>query len=285
MANANSKALDRKKFFGDPILVIAILVIMLFLLLFIVYPLWTVTVQSFSRGEAEMIAGVKEAGEWLTKQASLAEDGSADAFSALGTKVTVYYKEYNKARKNNEKVVAARDEMDAAMAAVDDGQINAFVAAVNAAGGGIAAEDVTSRLANVRDYEGKLGHFALSFDVYLSLFRNASFMRIVKNTLQLGMITGFFSTLIGFIFAYVDMYTKTKFNGMFRVISVLPIVSPPFVLTLSAIMVFGKRGLITRHLLGMMNANIQGLHGLVTVRTMTFFTVTCRSGCVLSAIC
>ena len=47
MANARSKALDRKKFFGDPILVIAILVIMLFLLLFIVYPLWTVTVQSF----------------------------------------------------------------------------------------------------------------------------------------------------------------------------------------------------------------------------------------------
>ena len=35
MANAKSKALDRKKFFGDPILVIAILVIMLFLLLFI----------------------------------------------------------------------------------------------------------------------------------------------------------------------------------------------------------------------------------------------------------
>ena len=274
MANAKSKALDRKKFFGDPILVIAILVIMLFLLLFIVYPLWTVTVQSFSRGETEMIAEVKDAGEWFSKQASLVEDGSVEAFSALGDKITTYYKEYNKARKNNDKVVAARDEMDAAIVALDDGQKAAFVEAVNAAGGQITAEDISSRLSAIQADEIKLGNFALSFDVYVSLFHNSAFLRIVKNTLQLGMITGFFSTLIGFIFAYVDMYTKTKFNGMFRVISVLPIVSPPFVLTLSAIMVFGKRGLITRQLLGILDANIQGLHGLVMVQTMTFFPVT-----------
>ena len=89
MANAKSKALDRKKFFGDPILVIAILVIMLFLLLFIVYPLWTVTVQSFSRGESDMIAAVKAGGEWFTKQASQVEDGSMDEFAELGGKITI----------------------------------------------------------------------------------------------------------------------------------------------------------------------------------------------------
>ena len=91
MANAKSRELDRKKFLGDPVLVMAILLIMLFLLLFIVYPLWTVTVQSFSRGETDMIAEVREAGEWFTKQAALVEDGSADAFGALGEKVTAYY--------------------------------------------------------------------------------------------------------------------------------------------------------------------------------------------------
>ncbi|MBQ3424027.1 MAG: iron ABC transporter permease [Clostridia bacterium] len=164
--------------------------------------------------------------------------------------------------------------MENAISALDDAMVAAFVDEVNALDAGISAQDVTDRLAVVKDNAGKLGHFALSFDAYIALFNNSSFMRIVRNTLQLGFITGFFSTLIGFIFAYVDMYTRTKFNGMFRVISVLPIVSPPFVLTLSAIMVFGKRGLITRHLLGMLNANIQGLHGLVMVQTMTFFPVT-----------
>ena len=273
MANARSKALDRRKFLADPVLVMAILLIMLFLLLFIVYPLWTVTVQSFSRGESEMIAAVKAGGEFFTKQASTVEDGSADAFAELGDKITQYFKEYNKSRKNNETVNAARAEMDAAIAALSDEDIAGFVESVNAAGGSITAEDVGAQISAIRDSEAKLGHFALSFDTYVSLFENRTFVRIVRNTLLLGMITGLCSTLIGFIFAYVDMYTKTKFNGIFRVISLLPIVSPPFVLTLSAIMVFGKRGLITRHLLGMMNANIQGLHGLVMVQTMTFFPV------------
>mgnify|MGYP006916257738 CR=1 FL=1 len=56
MANAKSKSLDRKKFLGDPILVIAILLIMLFLLLFIVYPLWTVTVHVFSNGMTQRLS-------------------------------------------------------------------------------------------------------------------------------------------------------------------------------------------------------------------------------------
>ena len=274
MANARSKALDRKKFLADPVLVMAILLIMLFLLLFIVYPLWTVTVQSFSRGESEMIAAVKGSGEWFSKQAASVEDGSLEDIAALGDKITQYFKEYNKSRKNNENVTAMRADMDAAIAGLSDARIDEMVAAVNAAGGSITAEDAHAQIAAVQDAESKLGHFALSLDTYMSLFQNSTFMRIVRNTLVLGMITGFFSTLIGFIFAYVDMYTRTKFNGMFRVISVLPIVSPPFVLTLSAIMVFGKRGLITRYLLGMLNANIQGLHGLVMVQTMTFFPVT-----------
>ena len=274
MANAKSRELDRKKFLGDPVLVMAILLIMLFLLLFIVYPLWTVTIQSFSRGESEMIAAVKSGGEWFTKQASMVDDETASLFSEAGDAITQYHKEYNKSRKNNETVVAARDRMDQAIAALDGNKIASFVDAVNAAGGEITAEDVSAQLAAIQDSEKKLGHFAFSLDAYLALFQSNSFMRIIKNTLVLGLITGIFSTLIGFIFAYVDMYTKTRFNGIFRVISVLPIVSPPFVLTLSAIMVFGKRGLITRFLLGMLNANIQGLHGIVLVQTMTFFPVT-----------
>ena len=274
MSRTKGKSLDRKKLLADPVLIMGILLIMLFLLLFIVYPLWTVTIQSFSRGEGDMIASVKAGGEWFTRQADKTEDESAEVFAQLGSKITQYYKEYNKARKNNEIVTAARAQMDEAMDALDEVRITAFVEAVNAEGEAISAEEIAGQIEIIRDCEGKLGHFALSFDTYVSLFQNRAFLRIVRNTLLLGLITGFFSTLIGFLFAYVDMYTNTRFNGIFRVISVLPIVSPPFVLTLSAIMVFGKRGLITRYLLGMLNANIQGLHGIVLVQTMTFFPVT-----------
>ena len=120
MANAKSKELDRRKFLADPVLVMAILLIMAFLLLFIVYPLWTVTSQSFSRGEGDMIAAVKDSGEWFTQQAGKVEDGAVEEFPDLGSKITTYYKEYNKARKNNDTVNACRSVMDAYMAALDD---------------------------------------------------------------------------------------------------------------------------------------------------------------------
>ena len=44
MAKAQGKSLDRKKLLGDPVLVLVIVAIMAFLLLFVVYPLATVTV-------------------------------------------------------------------------------------------------------------------------------------------------------------------------------------------------------------------------------------------------
>ena len=93
------------------------------------------------------------------------------------------------------------------------------------------------------------------------------------NTLKLGAISGLCSTIVGFLFAYVDVYVKTKMRGIFKVVSMLPIVSPPFVLSLSMIMIFGKKGLITYHLLGIKNANIYGMHGILIVQILTFFPV------------
>jgi ABC-type Fe3+ transport system, permease component len=96
----------------------------------------------------------------------------------------------------------------------------------------------------------------------------------VANTLKLGAISGLCSTIIGFLFAYVDVYVRTKMRGVFKVISMLPIVSLPFVLSLSMIMIFGKKGLITYHLLHFKNANIYGMHGILFVQILTFFPVT-----------
>ena len=90
MESAKGKSLDRKKLLADPVLVMAILLIMAFLLLFIVYPLWTVTAQSFSRGEADMIAAVKDSGEWFSQQAARVEDGSMQEFADLGQKISKF---------------------------------------------------------------------------------------------------------------------------------------------------------------------------------------------------
>ena len=53
----------------------------------------------------------------------------------------------------------------------------------------------------------------------------------------------------------------------------LPVVSPPFVLSLSMIMLFGKAGIITRFLLGIYDNSVYGYWGIVIVQTLTFFPV------------
>ncbi|MCM0649499.1 iron ABC transporter permease [Clostridium swellfunianum] len=113
----------------------------------------------------------------------------------------------------------------------------------------------------------------LTFQSYAATFKNSQFRGTLKNTLVLGTVVGALSTVIGFIFAYADSYIKSHFKGLFKVVSILPIISPPFVLALSAIMLFGQRGLITMRLLHIENANIYGFKGLVIVQTMTFFPV------------
>lgn len=115
------------------------------------------------------------------------------------------------------------------------------------------------------------GRFTLSS--YIRIFSNRDFQNTLKNTLILGIVVGALSTAIGFIFAYANVYLDTGLTKLFDIVSILPIVSPPFVLGLSAILLFGQQGIITRRLLGIQNANIYGFKGLVMVQVMTFFPV------------
>ena len=116
----------------------------------------------------------------------------------------------------------------------------------------------------------------VTFDVFTRILAMPSFSHAITNTLRVGFAVGILSALIGLLFAYVEVYVKlrTKFmTGLFRVVSMLPVVSPPFVLSLSMIMMFGKKGLITRGLLGIFDNNIYGFWGIFIVQTMSFFPV------------
>lgn len=112
-----------------------------------------------------------------------------------------------------------------------------------------------------------------SLNAYMKAVKSTSFMAAFKNTMALGISVGFLSTVIGFIFAYALVYLKSPFKGLLKFISILPMVSPPFVLALSAIILFGQFGLVTRHLLGITDFNIYGFKGVLLVQTMTFFPV------------
>ncbi len=116
----------------------------------------------------------------------------------------------------------------------------------------------------------------LTMDIFKRIFSMRTFRTAITNTLKVGFTVGIFSTIVGLLFAYVEVYVKvrTKFmGGLFQVVSMLPVVSPPFVLSLSMIMLFGKAGIITRFLLKIYDNSVYGYWGIVIVQTLTFFPV------------
>ena len=117
------------------------------------------------------------------------------------------------------------------------------------------------------------GTFGVS--IFQRIFAMPTFTRAITNTLKVGFLVGILSALIGLLFAYVEVYVRMgKFvGGLFKVVSMLPVVSPPFVLSLSMIMLFGKAGIITRFLLGIYDNSVYGFWGIVIVQTLTFFPV------------
>ena len=116
----------------------------------------------------------------------------------------------------------------------------------------------------------------LGLDTFRRIFAMHNFRTAISNTLKVGFAVGIFSTILGLLFAYVEVYVKVRskfMGGLFQVVSMLPVVSPPFVLSLSMIMLFGKAGIITRYLLKIYDNSVYGFWGITIVQTLTFFPV------------
>ncbi len=119
------------------------------------------------------------------------------------------------------------------------------------------------------------GGNGFTLDTFRRVMAMPTFITAIGNTLKVGFLVGILSTIVGLLFAYVEVYVKMgrAVGGLFKVVSMLPVVSPPFVLSLSMIMLFGKAGIITRFLLKIYDNSVYGFWGIVIVQTLTFFPV------------
>jgi iron(III) transport system permease protein len=93
------------------------------------------------------------------------------------------------------------------------------------------------------------------------------------NTMKLAIIVSVLATIIGFLFAYCTSHLDIPGKKAFSLMAMLPMVSPPFSVAMSIIMLFGARGLITYTMLGMRDANIYGFTGLVFTQTISYFPI------------
>ena len=117
-------------------------------------------------------------------------------------------------------------------------------------------------------YEG-----VVSFDAYLRAFTSEENFKALSHSLTLGAASGILSTAIGFLFAYSAAYVHMRWKRLFNLIAMLPIVSPPFAIALSIILLFGSRGLISYTLLGLQDVNIYGFRGLLFAQTLSYFPI------------
>jgi iron(III) transport system permease protein len=117
----------------------------------------------------------------------------------------------------------------------------------------------------------KDGQFSL--ETWKTILTTKQYVSALWGSIKLGLSTATFSTLVGFLFAFVITRTAVRGKKFFSTMATLPIISPPFSLTLSIILLFGNNGLITKQLLNVQNFSIYGLGGLTLVQTMGMFPI------------
>ncbi len=96
---------------------------------------------------------------------------------------------------------------------------------------------------------------------------------IAWNTLFLATLVGVGTTALGLAFALIATRTAFRFKGALRVLTVLPIITPPFVIGLALILMFGRSGSVTAALaaLGIPPSRwIYGLPGVFIAQMLAF---------------
>ncbi len=92
----------------------------------------------------------------------------------------------------------------------------------------------------------------------------------VRNSILLAVIVGAASTALGFLFALLAERSRLSARRLLGPLSILPIITPPFVLGLAMIYMFGQRGFITYRLLGLSTNVFFGPLGVAVAQVLAF---------------
>ena len=103
--------------------------------------------------------------------------------------------------------------------------------------------------------------------------RYPALWRVVGNSLGLAVFVSCTSTLIGLAFALAATRSRSRLTGVLRAFSLLPIITPPFVVGMAIILLFGLQGFVTHQILGLKTRGIFGFPGLALAQTLSFAPV------------
>ena len=109
-------------------------------------------------------------------------------------------------------------------------------------------------------------------DALGNLVGNSVNRQIIVNTVLLGLCTATVGVGLAFLFAFVQTRLDVPFKRTLHVIAIVPVVSPPFALATSLVVLFGRNGLISEGIFGV-PYDIYGLDGLTMALALSFFPV------------
>ncbi|MEO8487745.1 MAG: ABC transporter permease subunit, partial [Betaproteobacteria bacterium] len=108
----------------------------------------------------------------------------------------------------------------------------------------------------------------------LGCFGGGTRCGVAINSAILATIVGLLSTLVGLVLALVVQRGGHRYSGVTKAMSILPIVTPPFVIALALVVLFGRTGLVTGWLDAWFNIPrsrwLYGLPGVTIAQLLTF---------------
>ena len=108
----------------------------------------------------------------------------------------------------------------------------------------------------------------------LDCLRGGTRCGVAINSAILATVVGVLSTLLGLVLALVVQRGGQRYAGVLRLMSILPIITPPFVVALALVVLFGRTGLVTGWLyasLGIPRTRwLYGLPGITLAQLLSF---------------
>jgi iron(III) transport system permease protein len=112
----------------------------------------------------------------------------------------------------------------------------------------------------------------------LGCFTGGGNCGVVVNTLVLGVLSAALATALGLALALLMARTDFPWKGALRAVSILPIITPPFVVGVAIIVLFGRTGLVTGWMADLFGVPpsrwIYGLPGILLAQVLAFAPVT-----------
>ena len=116
---------------------------------------------------------------------------------------------------------------------------------------------------------------AISMQPLLDVVGNPHHRRAFGNSLILALAVGAGGTLLGFLFAFTAVRggLSRRVIGFIDTATLLPLISPPFTISVAILFSFGARGLITYDVLGIKGFGIYGFMSTAAAEVITYFPI------------